>query len=370
MTLIFIWFYAFILLCFIFAAVFIARLRHKLHKSTEATYQMEDILDSAPDGYFCTTIAQGKEYTHCSRRLCLLLNIVEQNTSLSTVLNRLSANDARLLMESVQNLKQKNMPFDLTVATLEKKRYFNVTGRVLHMSNPHQKSFVLWFKDMTYKTVLLIEERQAYTHLLQQREILTKTLNALPFPLYVEDTKQNVCFANKAYETSKDDTLDMHWADLPLPLGKNTFLTLKYGQDKTTEEGLRALLSEAEKAHRSVLKELPYGIVLFNASAHITFFNNAFCDLWNIDAQWLKKEPSYATFLDKVQEKGLLPQVKDFAQYKKIQMNTFAQLTKPTEEFLYLPGGQIIRRLMIQYAQGGVLMLDERKTTPDILLSK
>ena len=52
---------------------------------------------------------------------------------------------------------------------------------------------------------------------------------------------------------------------------------------------------------------------------------------------------------------------KDFAQYKKNQMKTFAQLTRTTEEYLQLPGGQIIRRLMIPYAQGGVLILDERQ---------
>ncbi len=364
MTLIFLWVYTFIFLCCLLAGVYLTRLRRQVQKAREAANQLEDLLDSAPDGYFCSTVLKKKEYTRCSRRLCLLLNIVETNASLSAILDRLSADDARLLAESFQNLTQKNMPFELTVSTEGKKLYFMVVGRVLHTADKNLNSYVLWFKDVTHKTALLIEERKAYTQLLQQREIFTKTLNALPFPLYVEDQSGAICFSNKAYLSAGEDLMDMHWVEMPLSLGKNMPFLLKYGQDKTTEEGLSILLKEAEQAHRTVLKEIPFGVVLFSSTARLTFFNGAFCNLWGIDSHWLRKEPLYAEFLDKIQEKGMLPQVKDFAQYKKVQMKNFAQLTRVTEEYLYLPKGQIIRRLMIPYAQGSVLMMDELKTPP------
>lgn len=362
LTIVFLWFAFFMLSGVVFAMSVVSHLRKKARKSMETANQMEDILESAPDGYFCMTRLNGKEYTRCSRRLCLLLDIVGTEASLSTVLSRLDIQDAKLLSESFQNLVQKGMPFELTVATENKRLFLAVIGRVLFVSDTRQNSYVMWFKDMTRKTALLIEERQAYTRLLQQREILTKTLNTLPFPIYVEDKEGTVCFANKAYADSQEDFADMHWVELGLSLGKDLPYALKYGQDKTTEEGLSALLSDAERAHKAVLKEIPFGVVLFDSTAHLTFFNNAFCELWGIDSHWLRKEPLYSAFLDKIQEKGLLPQVKDFAQYKKVQLSMFAQLTKTTEEFLYLPGGQIIRRLMIPHANGGVLILDERKT--------
>ncbi len=360
-TIVFVWFFSFIMSGVIFAGIIVTRLRAKIRKSVEIANQMEDILESAPDGYFCMTRVAEKEYVRCSRRLCLLLNIVETNASLYAILGRLDVHDAKLLSESYYNLIQKGMPFELTVATENKRLFLVVIGRVLFMNDSKQNSYVMWFKDMTRKTALLIEERQAYTHLLQQREILTKTLNTLPFPLYVEDKNNTVCFANKTYFELKEDFADMHWVEMSLSLGKNLPYTLKYGQDKTTEEGLATLLADAERAHKTVLKEIPFGVILFDSTAHLTFFNNAFCELWGIDSHWLKKEPLYAAFLDKIQEKGLLPQVKDFAQYKKVQLSAFAQLTKTTEEFLYLPGGQIVRRLMIPHANGGVLILDERK---------
>ena len=95
-----------------------------------------------------------------------------------------------------------------------------------------------------------------------------------------------------------------------------------------------------------LLRELPYAVLLFDSTARLTFFNQKFCELWNMENYFLKKEPSYSEILDKIQEKNLLPQVKDFAQYKKIQMDNFFQLTKTVEEFLYLTDGKIIKRVV------------------------
>ena len=53
----------------------------------------------------------------------------------------------------------------------------------------------------------------------------------------------------------------------------------------------------------------------------------------------------------------------DFSQYKKQQREQFAELSQTQEIFLYLPNGKIIRRLMIPFAQGGVILLDEEKTS-------
>lgn len=364
MALLLIWFYLTILGGFVLSAFLIGRTRIKLHRAEETADQLEDLLDSAPDGYFCETHIRKNVIPQCSRRLCLMLNIVERKTDFHGVISYLETDAAQELSLAFEKLKQKGTPFDLTASSCSGLMHFMLSGRLLYAGDSKYKTYVIWFKDMTQKTALLIEERQAYTHLLQQREILTQTFNTLPFPLYVQDKNTTVCFANKAYHDEKEDETDIHWVELPLAFRrKDESYLLKYGQDKTTEEGLNTLLCDAERAHKMVLKELPFGVALFNASARLAFFNTAFCELWGIDTHWLKKEPLFSELLDKIQERGLLPQVKDFAQYKKVQLNTFAQLTKTTEEFLYLPNGQIVRRLMIPHAQGGILILDEKKTS-------
>lgn len=83
--------------------------------------------------------------------------------------------------------------------------------------------------------------------------------------------------------------------------------------------------------------------------------------LWQLDKGWLDTHPDYESFWDTLQEKGLLSRVMDFSQYKKQQREQFAELSQTQELFLYLPSGQIIRRLMIPFAQGGVILMDEEK---------
>ena len=64
-----------------------------------------------------------------------------------------------------------------------------------------------------------------------------------------------------------------------------------------------------------------------------------------------------------MQEKGYLPQVKDFSQYKHVQKDLFARLTKTAEDFFYLENGRLVHRLMIPYAKGSILFIDNVKTS-------
>lgn len=362
MTFFLICFYLTILICIILTSFLIAKGRIRLHKAEEYGNQLEDLLDSAPDGYFYETVVKQKSYFYCSRRLCLMLNIVDKKAPFEKLLEQLDTEESLKISEAYKNLKENSIPFDINVSSKNTRFHFTLSGRILNSPHMQSKTFVVWFKDTTSKTALLIEERQSYIHLLKQREVLTQTLNTLPFPLYMQDTEGNICFENKIYEEEKEDDSNFHWVELPLQLTKNekTYL-LKYGQDKTTEDGLSALLNDAERAHRMILKELPYGIIEFDATAKSIYFNMNFCDIWGLEPYFLKKNPSFEELLDKIQEKGVLPQVKDFTQYKKQQLATFAQLTKTTEDFLYLSGGQIIKRLIIPVAKGGILILDEKK---------
>ncbi len=363
MSFILIFFYIFVLTSIIFTIFFIGHKCIKQHKTEEYANQLEELLDSAPDGYFYETKLRNGSYSYSSRRLCLMLNVVDKKVAFSKLLEQLDEEEAPKIDIAYNKLKESGTPFDINISSKNGLFHFTLTGRVLYTPNSHLKTFVVWFKDTTEKTALLIEERQSYIHILKQREILTQTLNALPFPLCMQDNEGCICFANKIYDQEKEDNADTHWVELPLKLNKSekNYL-LKYGQDKTTEEGLTALLNDAERAHRMLLKELPYGIIEFDATAKLSYFNTRFCDIWGIEQHFLKRNPSFEELLDKVQEKGVLPQVKDFAQYKKLQLSTFAQLTKTTEDFLYLSGGKIIRRLIIPVAKGGILILDENKT--------
>lgn len=355
-------FYVFVLVCVILTTFLVARGRIKLHRVEDEANQLEDLLNSAPDGYYYEAVFKKRQYSYCSRRLCLLLNIVDKKTPFMDLIPLLNQESLAEVEEAFHLLREKEKPFDINVSTQNGAMHFTLSGRILDSQSNKHSAFVVWFKDTTTKTNLLIEERKSYLRLLKQREILTQTLNTLPFALYVEEENGTVCFSNKTHLHQTQEEADVHWVELKLDLkADGQEYLLKYGQDKTTEQGLTALLNDADRAYRLLLKEIPYAVAFFDATAHLKFFNLAFCDIWHLEQYFLKKEPSFEELLDKIQEKGTLPQVKDLAHYKKGQMTNFAQLTKTSEDFLYLNGGKIVRRLMIPASKGGVLILDEQK---------
>ena len=274
MTFILIFFYLLILVSVILTSFLIGKSRMKLHQAEENADLLEDLLDCAPDGYYYENIQKKGNYAYCSRRLCLLLNIVDKKTSFSQLLSSLDADMADDLTMHYTKLKENGKIFDVNISSKNKQIHFTISGRLLYSAHGKSNAIVIWFKDTTEKTSLLIEERQSYIKLLQQREILTQTLNTLPFPLCMQNEQGHICFSNKFYNQEKEDDADIHWVELKLNLNKNgSDYILKYGQDKTTEDGLAALLNDAERAHKMLLKELPYGIVLFDASAKLSFFN-------------------------------------------------------------------------------------------------
>ncbi len=340
--------------------ILIRSYKKEMESTVQTTHQYEDILESAFDGFFYE-ITDGKEILSLSsRRLCLFLNIVDQNISFDQLLACFKPEDSVLLSDSFRLLKEENKTFEINVSSLLGLTHFNVSGRLLPSYDSRQKAFILWFKDISAITEFNLKERQKYDTVLAQRDILTQTLNTLPFPIVVLDSNEEICFSNKSYQKEADENGDMHWLETRLSLmdEQNKYL-LKYGQDKTTEEGLKALLADTNRAQLKTFKELSTPIALFDAKTKLIFSNKSFNSLWKLDTSFLKKDSGYEDFLDQIQENGFLPQVKDFSQYKKIQKNLFAQLTKTTEEFLYFPNGQIIRHLMIPYAAGGILIVDE-----------
>ena len=142
-----------------------------------------------------------------------------------------------------------------------------------------------------------------------------------------------------------------------------TTYTLTYGQETHTEEELQSLIREVATAHQRLCQELPCAVCLFSSSGKMLSCSAAFASLWHLDEKWIKGNPSYEDFWDVIQEQGLMNRVMDFAQYKKQQRGAFASLSETQELFLYLPNGKIIRRLMIPFASGGVILLDEDKSS-------
>ena len=259
-----------------------------------------------------------------------------------------------LLVDKCTQLQADNFPFEETV--LIQKRAFRVKGQMLE-----KETFVLWWIDMTAPRKKVLKESQKNSVLMQQKELLECAWEALPFPAFIRGPGDKSLFANAAVGNDAKTLNTLHWISRPFKKDDTTY-TLTYGQETHTEEELHALVREVTNAHKRLCKELPCALCLFSSNGQLVAFSSAFAELWQLDEKWLKTKPNYEDFWDRVQEKGLMNRVMDFAQYKKQQRNQFASLSETQEVFLYLPNGKVIRRLMIPFASGSVILLDEDKT--------
>lgn len=361
MTLLLASFYLLCLTTFILFIIIIEKYKRRAALHIERANHLEDVLSSAPMGFYLQIQAFHKTHTLCSRRLCLMLNLVDTSSSFTTVLNTLSSGSKQDLTEKFNKLQENGTAFEVVVQNSLNLMHLKVTGAVLGNPHPGQTAYILWFENISYTTAQFTHSTLKYKQLSDEKEIILGALNELPFPLMIENEKGDLIFGNMALASDPVDGTDLHWQDIKFETPLNTPYRLKYGQDKTTEQGLKALLEDACLSHLNALKELPCPVCLFDANTRLVFTNKAFAELWKLESSWIKREPFYEEFLNKLQEKGYLPQVKDFAHYKEGQKEIFSKLTKVNEDFLYLPNGRIVRRLMVPHAQGGILFIDEIK---------
>ncbi len=288
-----------------------------------------------------------------NKTFCLMLG-VKRPSRWKDFLNLFPDNIQDILTTNCQTIKTKNASFEETISL--EKRTFSVQGYPFN-----KKTLVLWWTDITIPQKKVEKEEQKNKTLSKQKELLENAWETLPFPAFIRSPDQKSLFANNAVGQKAQTINALHWISRPFKI-KEKMYTLTYGQETHTEEEVQSLIREVANAHQRLCRELPCAICLFGANGKMMSCSKAFSNLWCLDEKWLKSNPNYEDFWDKIQEKGLMNRVMDFAQYKKQQRNQFAQISETQEVFLYLPNGKIIRRLMIPFASGSVILLDEDKT--------
>lgn len=323
---------------------------------------LDEILNACPNGYYYEVDMHEQCLSYCSKNLCLFINASYKKLTFRDLLSYFDPNDRETLHQGYINLKSNHVAFNKNAKLLNQNMFFSVHGRILH-SDDKTTRFVVWFKDITQEILTLEIEKSATQKLLFNQEILTQSLNILPIPICIKNKNNDPCFSNKFYSKESEENANIHWISNEFKFDEtNELFSISYGQDKSTEEGLNALLNDAEKTTMMLLKELPFGVALYNAFGHLTYFNANFQAIWHLETSFLKKDPLFLEVIDKIQEKGLLPQIKDFSQYKKSQQNNFLHIRTKTEEYLYLSNNEIVKRILIPSIKGSILILDVKIT--------
>jgi signal transduction histidine kinase len=114
-------------------------------------------------------------------------------------------------------------------------------------------------------------------------------------------------------------------------------------------------ISSAEK---QTLDYIQSAIALFDDNRHLTYYNKAYQDLFNLSDDLLSQKPSHSAILDAMRAGRLLPEQADFKQWK-AKILDIPSKGDCTEDWWYLPDGRTLRMLTRQNDQGGSIWIFE-----------
>jgi signal transduction histidine kinase len=133
--------------------------------------------------------------------------------------------------------------------------------------------------------------------------------------------------------------------------------------DLTEAEEAHAELGRHIAAHREVLEHLKTAIAIFGADKRLTFFNQAYVQLWHFDEAWLESGPTYQEMLEDLRARRRLPEYADFRAFKQGQNALFTSLIEPQEDLMHLPDGTTLRAVVTPHPFGGLLFVLEDVTS-------
>ena len=146
--------------------------------------------------------------------------------------------------------------------------------------------------------------------------------------------------------------------EVPLPDGS----VIGFALDQTQLEESHAELARHIAAHDDVLQALGTGIVIFGPDKRVKFFNSAFRDMFNLDAGFLRLEPTVDQVLDMLRERRQIPEQAAFRSFKQEWSRQIMSVIAPFEDLMHVPSGATYRMLASPHPFGGVILTFEDDT--------
>ncbi|MDE2463284.1 MAG: PAS-domain containing protein, partial [Alphaproteobacteria bacterium] len=130
--------------------------------------------------------------------------------------------------------------------------------------------------------------------------------------------------------------------------------------DVTELSAAEARLQQHIDAHAETLDRLTTAVAIFDAGQKLTFYNQAFAQLWDLSEQFLDTRPSDGEILDQLREMRKLPEQRDYQSWKRSRLALYSRGTEflPEEQW-HLPGGRTLRVIAQPHPFGGLIFLYE-----------
>ncbi len=143
-----------------------------------------------------------------------------------------------------------------------------------------------------------------------------------------------------------------------LPIGRSS---AGVAIDAAALETAESELNRHIEAHVRTLDRIPTAVAVFSPDQHLAYHNQAFLDLWPLDADWLATRPREGEILDRLREQRRLPEQADYRSWKARRLGAYSG-HMPHEDWWHLPDGRTIHVVADQGPDAGVTYLYEDMT--------
>jgi signal transduction histidine kinase len=219
-------------------------------------------------------------------------------------------------------------------------------------------------------------------------------LDALPMPVWLKGRDGRLTWVNKAYAAAVEAASEAEVIEKQLELLESRQrlgvsralakgevyrerLQLIVGKDRKAHDVIVLALEEATAgaaidvaelesaqgeldrqgaAYDRTLDRVATAVAIFSREQRLTFYNEAYLKLWELEASWLDTHPTDGAVLDRLRELGRLPDVAKYSEWKRKVLEG-ARAGGGQEDWWHLADGRILHVISEQRPDGGVTYL-------------
>ena len=126
--------------------------------------------------------------------------------------------------------------------------------------------------------------------------------------------------------------------------------------DASEAAALSAALVRMAEAHRRTLDQLSSGVAVFDAQRRLSFYNDSYRRLWDLDRTFLDNNPDDSSVLDRLRAARKLPEQPNFREWK-TRLHEAYRAVEPAKDIWYLPDGRALSIVTTPNPEGGVTYL-------------
>ncbi len=224
-------------------------------------------------------------------------------------------------------------------------------------------------------------------------------LNALPNPAWLRDGNGRLTWVNKAYVAAVEAESEAEVIASQIELlesRQRRAIERKHKTGKIYEERLGLIVGGDQKPHQVIalpladasagaaiditalehaqtaldrqvaaydrtLDRVATAVAIFSADRRLTFHNEAYRTLWQLDEAWLKSGPQDGAILDRLREESQLPDVANYREWKSRLLACYTELTE-IEDWWHLKSGRVVHVAAERRPDGGVTYFYDDKT--------